>query len=82
MSFLIEITTPEKLVASHQADFAEVPGKDGAIGILSGHAALLSELGTGDLTVTSGNKTETFKVSGGYLEIRDNKVRVLADSVS
>jgi F0F1-type ATP synthase epsilon subunit len=31
--------------------------------------------------VTSGNKTETFKVSGGYLEIRDNKVRVLADSV-
>jgi F-type H+-transporting ATPase subunit epsilon len=81
MSFQIEITTPEKLVASRQADFAEVPGKDGYLGILTGHAALLSELGSGELKVTSNNKTESYTVSGGYLEIRDNKVRVLADSV-
>jgi F-type H+-transporting ATPase subunit epsilon len=82
MAFQIEITTPEKLVASKQADFAEVPGKDGYLGILTGHAALLSELGTGELKVTSGGKTESFMVSGGYIEVRDNKVRVLADTVS
>lgn len=82
MSFQIEITTPEKLVASKQADYAEVPGKDGYLGILPGHAALLSELGAGDLKVTSGGKTESFTISGGYVEVRDNHVRVLADSVS
>ncbi len=82
MSFQIEITTPEKLVASKQADYAEVPGKDGYMGILPGHAALLSELGSGELKVTSGGKTESFTVSGGYVEVRDNHVRVLADSVS
>lgn len=82
MAFQIEITTPEKLVASKQADYAEVPGKDGYLGILPGHAALLSELGSGELKVTSGGKTESFSVSGGYVEVRDNHVRVLADSVS
>jgi F-type H+-transporting ATPase subunit epsilon len=79
--FQIEITTPEKLVTSRQVDYAEIPGKDGYLGILPGHTALLSELGTGELKVTSGGKTESFSVSGGYLEIRDNHVRVLADSV-
>jgi F-type H+-transporting ATPase subunit epsilon len=82
VAFQIEITTPEKLVASKQADYAEIPGKDGYLGILPGHAALLSELGQGDLKVTSAGKVETFKISGGYLEVRDNHVRVLADSVS
>jgi F-type H+-transporting ATPase subunit epsilon len=82
MSFQIEITTPEKLVASKQVDFAEVPGKDGYLGILPGHAALLSELGSGELKLTIGSKIENYTISGGYLEVRDNKVRVLADSVS
>ena len=82
MSFQIEITTPEKLVASKQADFAEIPGKDGYLGILPGHAALLSELGQGELRITTGGKTETFNIGGGYVEVRDNQVRVLADTVS
>jgi F-type H+-transporting ATPase subunit epsilon len=80
--FQIEITTPEKLVVSKRADFAEIPGKDGYIGVLPGHAALLSELGTGELKVVSAGKTESYTVTGGYLEVRDNQVRVLADSVS
>ena len=77
----IEITTPEKLVVDRQADYAEIPGKTGYMGILPGHAALLSELGEGKLTLTSGNKTESFTITGGYVEVRDNHVRVLADSV-
>lgn len=77
----IEITTPEKLVLDRQADYAEIPGKSGYMGILPGHAALLSELGEGKLTLTSGGVSESFPVAGGYVEVRDNHVRVLADSV-
>jgi F-type H+-transporting ATPase subunit epsilon len=77
----IEITTPEKLVVDRQADYAEIPGKGGYMGILPGHAALLSELGEGKLTLTTGSKSESFAVAGGYVEVRDNHVRVLADRV-
>jgi F-type H+-transporting ATPase subunit epsilon len=77
----VEIATPEKLVASQNADSVQIPGKEGEMGILPGHAALLSELGEGELSYTLGGKTERFKISGGYVEIRDNHVRVLADKV-
>jgi len=77
----IEIATPEKLVVDRQADYAEIPGKDGYMGILPGHAALLSELGAGTLSVTSGGQTRSFMITGGYVEVRDNHVRVLADRV-
>jgi F-type H+-transporting ATPase subunit epsilon len=77
----IEITTPEKLVVDRQADYAEIPGKSGYMGILPGHAALLSELGEGKLTLTTGSRSETFTVAGGYVEVRDDHVRVLADRV-
>ncbi|MEP7355122.1 MAG: ATP synthase F1 subunit epsilon [Acidobacteriota bacterium] len=80
-TFKIQITTPEKLVADKTAEYAEIPALDGYLGILPGHAALLSELSTGPLKVTSGGKVETFNVSGGYVEVRDNQVRVLADKV-
>jgi F-type H+-transporting ATPase subunit epsilon len=78
-TFQIEIVTPEKQVLDQRAEFAEIPGKDGYLGVLPGHAALLGELGAGTLTITSGGQTRELTVSGGYLEIRDNHVRVLAD---
>ena len=77
----IEIATPERLVVDRQADYAEIPGKSGYMGILPGHAALLSELGQGKLTLTTGGKTESFNITGGYVEVRDNHVRILADGV-
>jgi F-type H+-transporting ATPase subunit epsilon len=80
-TFQIEIATPEKLVLNQAADYAEIPGKDGYMGILPGHAALLSELGEGELSYTLSGKTEKLKVTGGYVEVRDNHVRVLADKV-
>ena len=79
-TFEIDIATPEKLLLQHAAESAQIPGKDGYMGILPGHAALLSELAAGTLSVTSGGETKNFTVSGGYVEIRDNHVRVLADS--
>ena len=46
-TFEIEIATPEKLVAQQRAETAQIPGKDGYMGVLPGHAPLLSELGVG-----------------------------------
>ena len=80
-TFQIEIATPEKMVLDAHVEYAEIPGKDGYMGILPGHAALLSELGSGDLSLTAAGKTEKYKISGGYVEVRDDHVRVLADSV-
>ncbi len=78
-TFEIEIATPEKLVARDNAESAQIPGKDGYMGILPGHAALLSELGSGDLSYVTLGQTKTFKITGGYVEVRDDHVRVLAD---
>ena len=81
-TFEIEIATPEKLVTRQRADWASIPGKDGYLGVLAGHAALLSELGEGTLGIALGAQNPAvFFVQGGYLEIRDNHVRVLANRV-
>jgi F-type H+-transporting ATPase subunit epsilon len=81
-TFQIEVVTPEKLVLDQRADYAEIPGKDGYLGVLPGHAALLGELGAGTLTITSGGQTREVTIAGGYVEIRDNHVRVLADKAT
>ena len=70
---------PKNWCASQQAESAQIPGKDGYIGILPGHAALLSELGAGELSITLSGRTDRYTVTGGYVEIRDNQVRILAD---
>jgi F-type H+-transporting ATPase subunit epsilon len=75
----LEIATPEREVANVTADYVTIPGKDGYMGILPGHAALLSELGEGELSYVSSGKTAQLNISGGYVEVRDNHVRVLAD---
>jgi F-type H+-transporting ATPase subunit epsilon len=79
-SFEIEIATPERLLSSEKAVRAQIPAKDGFIGVLPDHAALVSELGIGALTYTTpGGQIFSLAVSGGFLEIRDNVVRVLGD---
>jgi F-type H+-transporting ATPase subunit epsilon len=78
-TFEIEVVTPERQVVKQNAESAQIPGKDGYLGILPDHAALLSELGEGELSYTLGGKTEKLQVSGGFVEVRDNHVRVLAD---
>ena len=65
-TFQIEVVTPEKLVLQQQADYAQIPGKDGYMGILPGHAALLSELAEGTLSVTLKGQTQSFQISGGF----------------
>ena len=55
-TFEIEVVTPERQVVKQQAESAQIPGKDGYMGILPDHAALLSELGEGELSYTLGGQ--------------------------
>lgn len=79
-TFQIEIATPERLLASERAIRAQIPGKTGYLGILPGHAALLSELGIGILTfATAEGGHYAMAVHGGYVQVLHDQVRVLAD---
>ncbi len=76
----LEVVTPERqLVREHVAE-VQVPGKDGYLGILPGHAALLGQLGAGALSYTVAGHAHYLAVDGGFLEVLDDHVRVLADS--
>lgn len=76
----LEIVTPEKHMLDEIVDYAEVPGKEGCMGILPGHAPLLSELGMGTLSYRKGSDAEYFAVLGGFVEVLPGRVIVLADA--
>jgi F-type H+-transporting ATPase subunit epsilon len=75
----LEVVTPERRVLSEQVDMVTVPGLGGELGILPGHTPLISQLKTGVLSYTQGGKTFQLHVSGGFMEVRDDHVSVLAD---
>ena len=78
--FDIEIATPERLLAREKAIRAQIPAKEGYIGVLPDHAPLLSELGIGAMTYTTpADQRFSLAVRGGFLEIHNNMVRVLID---
>jgi F-type H+-transporting ATPase subunit epsilon len=78
-TFQLEVATPERLLVDAQVTEAELPGKDGYMGVLPGHAPLLSVLGTGTLTYSEGGAKKVLNIEGGFVEVLDNHVRVLAD---
>jgi F-type H+-transporting ATPase subunit epsilon len=75
----LEIATPEKQVVEAQVLEAQIPCLDGFIGVLPGHAALVSELRPGVLTYTTTTETKVLAVYGGFVEVLPDRVRVLAD---
>lgn len=78
-TFQLEVATPERLFVDEQVTWVELPGKEGYMGVLAGHAPLLSILGAGILTYTAGGGDRKLKIEGGFVEVFDNHVRVLAD---
>ena len=76
----LEIVTPERRVATIPADEVRAPGVLGAFGIRKDHAPLMSQLAPGRLTVVAGGSETHYAISGGFLQVADNKVIVLADS--
>jgi len=76
----LEIATPERQLVREQVSDVQVPGKDGFLGILPGHAALLGQLGAGALCYTTAGRSHYVAIAGGFLEVLEDHVRVLADS--
>jgi F-type H+-transporting ATPase subunit epsilon len=77
----IEIVTGERVVFSEDdVDMVSVPGAMGQLGILPEHAPLVTLLSQGELRIKKGNSEQSILVFGGFMEVTDNKVLVLADT--
>jgi len=82
-TFTLSILTPERTVFEGPVEYVQVPGTEGYLGVLANHAALVTGLAKGTLTVRKpGGGESTLAVSGGFFEVSHNQATVLADSVS
>jgi F-type H+-transporting ATPase subunit epsilon len=79
MALQLDVITPERRLLSEQADSVTVPGLEGELGILPGHTPLISALKTGVLSYTQAGATRRLLVSGGFVEVNNDRVSVLAD---
>jgi F-type H+-transporting ATPase subunit epsilon len=80
MPLQLDVITPERRLLSEQVDATTVPGLGGELGILPGHTPLISQLQTGVLSYTQGTTTRRLLVSGGFVEVNEDRVSVLADT--
>ena len=80
MPLQLEIVTPEALAYSDSVDSIQLPGSEGELGVLPHHAPLLATLGAGELRIRKGGSEETFAVFGGFVQIRPDKVIVMAET--
>ena len=79
MPLKLEIVSPERLAYTDEVDMVVVPGIDGELGILPHHTRLISALGVGELRIKKGGAEQSMLISGGFVEVRPDKVVVLAD---
>ena len=79
MPLQLIVVTPEKKVVETEAEQVELPGQLGYLGILPGHAPLISLLTTGVLTYRSGGSEKSLAISAGFVEVAGDSVSVLAD---
>jgi F-type H+-transporting ATPase subunit epsilon len=80
VTFKLEIVTPEKMVFSGEVSAVLAWGVEGQLGILPHHAPLMTMLQPGDLVIKKGTEEDYLTISGGFLEVRPDKVIVLADA--
>lgn len=76
----LDIVTLERTVVSEEVDYVSAPGIDGVLGILPRHEPLLTALAFGELRYKKGNEEFAYAIGGGFMEVRPDKVTVLADS--
>jgi F-type H+-transporting ATPase subunit epsilon len=79
-TFQLEIVTPEKMVVRDTAEEMQIPGKNGYLGILPGHAPLVTELAVGKISYRSGGNTHYLAVAWGFAEVLPDKVTILAET--
>jgi F-type H+-transporting ATPase subunit epsilon len=80
-TFQLEVVTPEKMVIRDSAEEAQIPGENGYLGILPGHAPLITELGAGEISYRLGGQSHRFAMAWGFAEILPDRVTVLAETV-
>lgn len=78
-TFQLEVVTPERLLVRDSVAEAQIPAKSGYIGVLPGHAPLLSILGSGPMTYFLNGSKKTIAIHGGFVEVLPDQVRVLAN---
>jgi F-type H+-transporting ATPase subunit epsilon len=76
----LEIVTPERLVVNDTAEYIEIPGKTGYLGVLPGHAPLITELAVGAISYNNAGQTKRLAVAWGFAEVLQNKVTILAET--
>ena len=79
-TFQLEIVTPEKMLVKNQAEEMQLPGKNGYLGIMPGHAPLITELAVGEITYRENSTEQKLAVAWGFAEVLPNKVTILAES--
>ena len=80
MPLQLEIVTPERLAFQGEVDAVVCPGIEGELGVLPHHEPLLTTLGVGELRMRRGGDEEYFAIAGGFLQVRPDKVVVLAET--
>ncbi|HET7208316.1 MAG TPA: F0F1 ATP synthase subunit epsilon [Terriglobales bacterium] len=79
-TFQFEIVTPEKMVVRDVAEEMQIPGKNGYLGILPGHAPLITELGVGEISYKINGYSHRLAVAWGFAEVLPDKVTILAET--
>lgn len=79
-TFLLEVVTPERIVYAQDVDMVSVKGTSGELGILPHHIPLVTPLKIAPISIKRGGTTETMAVNGGFMEVRKDKVVILAES--
>jgi F-type H+-transporting ATPase subunit epsilon len=80
MPIVVDIMTPERLVMQAEADSVTLPAADCELGVLKGHAPLLAQLKPGQVRLRRGDNIDYFVVSGGFAEVRNNRVAIFAET--
>ena len=83
MALRFELVTPERLVRSDEVYMVVVPGTEGDFGVMAGHAPVMTTLKNAELKIykSAGAQPESIAVSGGFAEVGDNGLTVLAESI-
>ena len=79
-TFQLEVVTPEKRIVKDQAEEMQIPGKNGYLGILPGHAPLITELAVGEISYRNAGATHHLAVAWGFAEVLPEKVTILAQT--
>jgi F-type H+-transporting ATPase subunit epsilon len=79
-TFELQIVTPDKMVVKDTVEEAQIPGKNGYIGVLPGHAPLITELSLGEITYRSAGQTHRIAAAWGFAEVLPHKLTILAET--